>query len=190
MEELIDVLDEDGKKTGIVKPKSLIKHDGDYHRAISICFMNLNNEILLQKRSGKKIIYPNLWSMFLKGHVRSGEDSISSAIRETKEELNLKIDARELLYLYTIKEEKIKTNYIEKIFFDTYLVLKNINFDSIILNDEVSDVIYINYQELKEMILNRDIRLIPNILDYEKIIPILDSVIIEKGKSLNKNICE
>ncbi len=45
MEELIDVLDKDGNKTGIIKRKSDIKKDGDYHRAIAVLVINNKNEI-------------------------------------------------------------------------------------------------------------------------------------------------
>ena len=45
MEELIDVLDKDGNKTGIIKKKSEIKRDGDYHRAIAVLII-LKKEII------------------------------------------------------------------------------------------------------------------------------------------------
>lgn len=53
-EELIDVLDENGNKTGQIKTKSQIKKEGNFHRAISVCIINSNKEILMQKRSNTK----------------------------------------------------------------------------------------------------------------------------------------
>lgn len=81
MEELIDVLDLFGIKTGIVKEKSQIKKDGNYHRAIAVLIINEKNEILMQKRSSNKKVYPNLWSIFVKGHVRSNESVLEASKR-------------------------------------------------------------------------------------------------------------
>lgn len=186
MDELIDVLDKYGNKTGIVKSKLEVKKNGDYHRAISICFMNPNKEILLQQRSAKKRVYPNLWTMFLKGHIQSKEDSLTASLRETKEELGIELDKSDLIYLYTIKEEKKNGDYIEKIFFDTYLVLKDIDLNSINMNEEVSNVTYIDYESLKEIILNDDKRFVPNNLDYERIFLILEKMIDDKEIFLRK----
>ena len=168
MEELIDVLDEFGNKTGIIKTKSEIKRDGDYHRAISVLILN-GDKILLQKRCSKKKIYPNLWSIFVKGHVKSGENSIEASIREIKEEVGLTINEKQLKYLYTIKEEKKNDNYIENIFNDIYLLKKRFNLKDItIQEEEVSEVKLMNVNEVLNLIKNSK-DFVPNEEDYNKI---------------------
>ena len=169
MEELIDVLDRFGNKTGIIKEKSKIKKDGNYHRAISVCFINDNNEVLLQKRSHNKKVYPGLWSMFLKGHVQAGEEIINACIREIKEELGIDVIPSELNYLYGIYDEKITNDYKEKLFFDTFLIKKEVNLDNFMPNDEVMALAYIDINDLSNFVNKNDIRLVPNYLDYEKI---------------------
>lgn len=181
MEELIDVLDDDGKKTGITKRKSLIKKDGDYHRAVAICFISPSGDVLLQKRSNIKKVYPDLWSVFLKGHVKSGEDAITAGIREAEEELSLQLQKDDFIYLYTIKEEKSTNNYCENIFFDTYLVIKNIDIQKIKMNEEVSDICLVNCQVLQKIIMENNPYLVPNYQDYDRIVPILDKVFVELG---------
>ena len=47
LEELIEVLDCNGNKTGEIKPKSEIKKAGDYHRAIAVCIINDNNKVCI-----------------------------------------------------------------------------------------------------------------------------------------------
>ena len=144
MDELIDVLDEFGNKTGQVKTKKEIKKDGDYHRAITVLVIN-GDKILMQKRSSTKRIYPNLWSLFIKGHVQAGEDSLAACLREIKEEIGIISNADELEYLYTIKEEKSDKDYIENIFYDTYILRKNIALkDVVIQKEELSDIKYIS----------------------------------------------
>ena len=176
MEELIDVLDEFGNKTGIIKTKGEIKHDGDYHRAISILIIN-NDKILIQKRSESKKVYPNLWSLFVKGHVQSKETSIAACIRELKEELGIKIEKSELKYLYTIKEEKNTNNYIEKIFFDTYILKKDINLNDItIQKEELSEVKYLLIKDAYNLLNKENKLFVPNKEDYERIFKYLKTI--------------
>ena len=50
MEEYFDVLDEEGRPSGVTKPKSEVHTKGYWHRTVHIWIINENNEILLQKR--------------------------------------------------------------------------------------------------------------------------------------------
>lgn len=171
MEELIDVLDNKGNKTGIIKKKSDIKRDGDYHRAIAVLVINNNNEILMQKRSSNKKVYPNLWSIFVKGHVQAGESSIDACIRELNEEVGINITSNELNYLYTIFEKVIKENFIERIFYDTYILRKDFNLNDItIQKEELSEIKLVDSNKVISLIENNDKSLVPNLEDYKRII--------------------
>ncbi len=177
MDELIEVLDELGNKTGVIKTKQQIKKDGDYHHAISVCLVNDKKEILMHQRSSNKIIYPNLWSCFIRGHIKAYEDSITACLREIKEEMGIDVKDDELVFLYTRKENDTVGNkaYINNIFFDNYIVYKNIDLKDIAIEkDEVSGVKILPYQELKKLINNNDDCLVPNFVDYEAIIKILE----------------
>ena len=175
MEELIDVLDENGNQTGIVLPKSEVKKRGLYHRAIAVCIMNHQNEILMQKRSPHKKVYPNLWSIFVKGHVDSKEGSLEACVREVKEELGLTIGQEEFQFLYTIKEEKVTADdFIERIFFDTYLVRKEVEIEKLIIQqEELCEVKLMKIEDIKVLIQHYSQELVPNQSDYEKIFKIL-----------------
>lgn len=171
MEELIDVLDNKGNKTGIIKKKSDIKRDGDYHRAIAVLVINNNNEILMQKRSSNKKVYPNLWSIFVKGHVQASETSIEACIRELSEEVGININSNELSYLYTIFEEVIDKDYIERIFYDTYILRKDFNLTDItIQEEELSEIKLVDSNKVISLIENNDKSLVPNLEDYKRII--------------------
>lgn len=177
MEELIDVLDKFGNKTGIVKKKSDIKRDGDYHRAIAVLVINNKNEILMQKRSSTKKVYPNLWSIFVKGHVQAGETSVDACIRELSEEVGININQNELKYLYTIYEEVIKENFIEKMFYDTYILKKDFNLNDItIQEEEVSDIKLVNSDEVISLIKTSDKSIVPNLEDYKRIVDIIKNI--------------
>lgn len=61
------------------------------HRAINIVITNQKGEILLQKRSKQKDLYPSLFGMSVGGHVNKGESYEQTALREMKEELGISI---------------------------------------------------------------------------------------------------
>ena len=174
MDELIDVLDENGNKTGIVKKKADIKRDGDCHRAISVLIFDDNNNLLLQRRSAYKKFFANLWSIFLKGHVQAGETSIDACIREIKEEIGLDINPDELRYVYTIFEEHRDNDYIERIFFDTFFLKKKFSLNDItIQEEELSDVKLLSIDDTLELLENNDPSIVPNSEDYKRIARIL-----------------
>lgn len=60
MEELIDVLDENGVKTGEILTRKEIHKRGLWHRAIAVAVINEQNQILVQQRSFKKKKYRNV----------------------------------------------------------------------------------------------------------------------------------
>ena len=92
MTELIDVLDENGNKTGEVETKEEIYKRGLWHRSVHIWIENDKQELLVQKRNPLKNTFPNLWAISSAGHVIAGETSIESGLRELKEELD--VDAK------------------------------------------------------------------------------------------------
>jgi isopentenyldiphosphate isomerase len=96
MDELIDVVTNDGKPTGNIALKSEIHKQGLYHNTAHIWFYTKENQILLAQRSANKSICPLLWDVSVAGHVDSGETIEEAAIRETKEEINLDIELTQL----------------------------------------------------------------------------------------------
>ena len=169
MEELIDCLDEFGNKTGVVKKKSDIKKDGDYHRVIAVLVVNGDN-ILIHQRSISKKVYPNLWSLFVRGHVQAGESSIDACKREIKEEIGIDVNEDELEFLYTLKEKAKKKDYIENMFYDTYILRKDIDIKDItIQKEELNDIKFINIDEVKKQIESGNKEYVPNDEDYKRI---------------------
>ena len=115
MDELIDVLDIEGYKTGKTCLKSIIHSTGLYHATVHIWFYTAEGNILLQQRAASKAIYPLLWDVSVAGHLNAGESFKSGAIREIKEEIGFLPDIKKTVPLETF----ISTD--EHFNFHTYL---------------------------------------------------------------------
>lgn len=63
---------------------------GRRHRAFSIFIFNKQGELLIQKRSAKKMLWPGYWANSCCSHPRTGEDMASAVNRRLWEELGLK----------------------------------------------------------------------------------------------------
>jgi isopentenyldiphosphate isomerase len=64
---------------------------GLLHRAVHVLVFNSRGEIFLQKRSMKKDREAGKWDSSTSGHVDSGEDYDACAVRELREEINLRL---------------------------------------------------------------------------------------------------
>ena len=160
--ELIDVLDSDGNKLGIAKPKKEIYKDSDFHRTVHIWIINSNNEILVQKRNLKKSTFPGLWAISVAGHVRSGETSEEAALRELKEEIGQKLNKEDLKYLFTVKRtQKVNDGTLNAID-DVYLVKLDIDVENTKLQfSELTDIKYVYYEYLEQIFKNNDSEYVP-----------------------------
>ena len=88
--ELLDIVDEHGNITGMVVEREEAHRRGILHRTSHVWIAREKNgqlQILLQKRSEEKDSHPGCYDISSAGHIPAGEDFISSALRELKEEL-------------------------------------------------------------------------------------------------------
>jgi isopentenyl-diphosphate delta-isomerase type 1 len=91
-QELLDVVDEDDRIVG-VKTRAEIHALGLMHRSVHILVFNSQDQLFIQKRSMSKDNAPGLWDSSAAGHVDSGEEYHSCAIRELGEELGITVSA-------------------------------------------------------------------------------------------------
>ena len=57
--EYLDILDKSGNKTGEKKPRKEVHSKGYWHKGVHIWIINSNRELLVQRRSSNKDVYPN-----------------------------------------------------------------------------------------------------------------------------------
>ncbi|MBI2596380.1 NUDIX domain-containing protein [Candidatus Daviesbacteria bacterium] len=106
-DELLDILDAKGNKTGRVKSRNLAHSDGSWHATVHIWMYNKKGEVLLQKRADNLYVYPGLWDISCAGHISAGQTPDGAAIRELSEELGIKIDPK-LLKKVKIQKQKYR----------------------------------------------------------------------------------
>ena len=88
--ELWDVYDADGNKTGRVHRRAEPLRPGDRHLCVHVWVQNAAGEFLITRRSARKSM-AGLWEC-AGGCVVAGEDSLTAALREVREETGLRLD--------------------------------------------------------------------------------------------------
>src|SRR5687768_10120805 len=94
--ELLDIVDPSGNPTGEQRDKTEIHRLGLPHRDVHVWITDGTN-VLEQQRAWDKKIMPGAWDIAVGGHVGAGENYLDAAIRETEEELGLRLPAERFL---------------------------------------------------------------------------------------------
>lgn len=162
--ELIDILDENGIKTGEIISREEVHKKGLWHRAIVAAIINENNEILLQQRSANKEKNPNMWDISVAGHISAGQDSLQATIREISEEVNIylsrDIGVKDFRFMLSYRKQQVfSKDFIENQFYDFFILRqvgineKNIRFQS----SEVQAIKFVDITTLNKMRENNEL---------------------------------
>jgi len=84
------IVDEDDNIIEYVSKKICHRGQGLLHRAFSIFIFNDQNDLLIQRRSVEKPLWPLYWSNSVCSHPRKGEEYEDAAHRRLEEELRIK----------------------------------------------------------------------------------------------------
>jgi isopentenyldiphosphate isomerase len=142
MDELIDILDSDGKLTGKTELKSYAHRMGLFHATVHIWFYTSEGMILLQQRGKDKDIHPLLWDVSVAGHISAGEEIETSALREIQEEIGLTISRNHLEKIGVFKSvQKHRNNLVDCEFHHTFLCELKVPLEDLIKQEsEVEDL--------------------------------------------------
>ena len=128
-EEIFDIVNERDEVVGQA-PRREVHAQGLWHRAVHVLVFNARGEVFLQKRSMLKDTAKGKWDSSSSGHVDTGEDYDTCAVRELREEIGLvmaqppqrlfKVDARketgwEFCWIYRCENEGPFTLHPEEI---------------------------------------------------------------------------
>ena len=166
-EELLDILQEDGRKTGFIATKQRVHERGLWHNEVSVWIANRKGEYLLTKRASNKDFNPNKWGI-VAGHVLSGEDNISAIERILKRELNLtkqnysfktlitnkqKVDGVKFKFFNANNKISLAGNKTNKRFSSSYILFLDLPLDSVKFNkNEISEIKFFSIEEIKQLI--------------------------------------
>lgn len=146
--EQFELVDINGNKTGTIINSDKLKGpdsipEGEYIPIVKVIIINKDKKILLQKRSMSIVVNSGQWGL-TGGKVDAGEDYLTTAIRETYEEIGIELKKEELRLLCRYN--------IEKAIFIIYYIEKNINIeDCKIQTEEVDELRYFSIDELEEL---------------------------------------
>lgn len=88
--------DSQGTPTGTAEIIAAHTGVGQLHKAFSIYVFRKNrSEILIQKRSRKKMLWPGIWANTCCSHPRAGESTQEAGVRRLHEELGFTCDLSE-----------------------------------------------------------------------------------------------
>ena len=141
--EKVDVYNRFREKTGNVKGRKELEK-GEFRISTHIWIKDSNNKILIVKRSEKEDKFPGMWAQ-VGGGVEAGDSSKDTVFKECIEELNYKVDEKNLYYIASF----IRTKDIV----DVWMVLQDVDIDLLKLQkDEVSQAKLVTFEEFEKMI--------------------------------------
>ena len=95
-DEIFDLIDDADNVIGQVRRGDAHRNPSLLHRSVQVLLFGSDDRLLLQHRSESKDLFPGYYSASASGHVDSGEDYMTAASRETREELGVSLP---LVYL-------------------------------------------------------------------------------------------
>jgi isopentenyldiphosphate isomerase len=176
-EEYLDILNEDGSLTGESFTYKEVHKRGLLHRTARVWFVNSKGEVLVQKRSMNKKIFPGLWDAGVGGHVSSGETSVEGAQKETREEIGLEIPKEEYQLIFTIRAPKTKyfDDFIDNEINDVYVVRRDLDISNLkIEKGEVDDVRLLDLETFEKWTKSEEKMLAEHEEEYSKLISYLN----------------
>ena len=175
-EELLKVLDDNGKYTEKLEKRSIVHKDKLFHNEVALWIIDKENKkVLLQRRSPNKKQNPNKLALCA-GHV-VGEESIDEALRkEAQEEIGINIDYYDVKNLTTIKRTEPQNHCFSHHFY----ILEKIPLENFtIQKEELSEVLYMDYNQLKQLVMSNSDEVVFKWNEaYQKLFAILDKIIL------------
>ena len=146
--ELWDVIDENGNALGRVHERGTPMNKDEYHLEVSVWIENDKCEYLISKRSPNKT-HPNMWEC-TGGNAIQGDNSLTTALKETKEELGIVLDPKN----GQIIQRRLPCSTTEcHGLIDVWLFRQNVDISTVILDpDETCGVMWANRDGINRMI--------------------------------------
>lgn len=140
--ELFTVVDKNDNIIGYKTREECHSDKSLIHRSASVVIFNKKREILLQKRSMTKDLYPGYYAASASGHVGKGETYEQAAKREMKEEIGVKANIKfKAKFLVDAPNETEIASLFTAIFEGPFETNK----------EEVDDVVFMSQELIKDI---------------------------------------
>jgi len=144
MKEKWDIYNQYRQKTNTYMYRGDTLKNGQFHLVVHVCYINDQNQMLIQKRSSHKT-WGGLWDISIGGAVQYGETSQQAAQRESFEELGIHHQFDDI-------RPQVSLSF-ERGFDDIYVIKKNIDIKQISFKDnEACDAKWATREEIYELI--------------------------------------
>lgn len=177
MSELIDILTPSGDYTDQTATRDECHRQGYPHRGVVVFIIHPDHQkVLLQQRSVKKRLWPNLWDITAGGHVDTGEFGFEAAIREAKEEIGLQLTPNDLICIGSNTSENFFPNMTDRHFNEYFIVERDLDPAKLTLDPtEVQALRWFTLNEIKNHIDQKSGQLVPKTGCWERILRYLDT---------------
>ena len=147
--ELWDLYTENREPTGRIHIRGKEIPDGYYHLVVHVWIRNSKGEYLISQRSASRPTFPLMWET-VGGSVLAGEDSLTGAIREAKEEVGLDLNPELGRVLFTRLRSVINGKQYNDIA-DIWLFHYDENTASPVATDEVAQSKWMTRNKIAEL---------------------------------------
>jgi len=153
MTEFWDIVDENGNKTGRLHERGTPMQNGEYHLSVSVWIINSEGKFLISKRMPTKN-FPGMWEP-TGGSAIAGEDSLSAALRETKEELGITLDPKNGKLFRC--DSYPHSSGDGAAYFNVWVFRQDIDISAVVLQpEETCDAIWASKEQIKQMISDKE----------------------------------
>lgn len=174
MSEYFDILNPDGTPTGKIKERNAVHHDGDLHGSVHIWLFR-DSKVLLQKRRDDKESFSSCYDAACTGHISAGETPIESAIRETEEEISLKLKPEDLHFLHDQILTVHQGDFISNEFNRVYFVDESVSLDTLKYDEkEITELRFFEIEDLKNRLKNKEKGFC---MTYDELIRVIDCAV-------------
>ena len=130
--------------------------------------------MLLQRRSRNKDSFPLCLDTSSAGHVESGGSFIDTAIRELYEELGIKAEEKELIFMFRLRSHKEGyfhgKQFVDNQISNIYLLNKEVEISDLSLQkSEIEEVVWQDYDYVWERLGYRDTKYCINREEFTKL---------------------
>lgn len=176
LKEIFEIVDKSGNIIGKETREECHQNKKLIHRAVNVFLFNKKGQVLLQKRSQRKDLYPGMFTGSASGHLDLGENFKQAVLRETKEELGIDLKSQDLEFIDKFLIKAPTETELIGLFFGYSDAKPRIN------KDEIEKIVWFKLRELFEKIDEDRIKLTPAVRQFLR-----DEKIRKKMKKRSKN---